>query len=57
MFIDLDNLCDTIYHYKAANKVLKSIIHHIDVVTKPPENLIVYFFQAIFHENSQSTHL
>ena len=48
-----DNLCDTIYHYIAANKVLlnKNIIHHINVLTKLPRT------RKIFHKKSQTIHL
>ena len=36
------------YIHVAANEVLynKNIIHHIDVVTKPPRTLIMYFLSS-----------
>ena len=32
----------------------ESIIHHINIVTKQPRQLI--FFQEIFHKNSKTIH-
>ena len=40
-----DNLCYTIYHYIAANKVLmnKNYFWYINVITKPHRPLTIYF--------------
>ena len=58
-----DNLCDTIYHFISANKVLlnKNIIHHeYKYLLNQPEPWQFIFFQEtweIFHKNSRTIHL